>query len=943
VRLEQSAIVIRTGEIASIRFLSAEGNVADGRTPVRARIELRDESGDPIRGATGLELRGGTLRPLRIDGETQSVEEAAAGRTVRMDKDGWVLFDPVTSSGSHRALLAAGGATVQVETWASPELRDWILVGLAEGTAGWAAVTGNMETLEAAETPEDLYADGRVAFYAKGRIRGSWLLTLAYDSDRPAPGEGDGLFQQIDPQTYFTLYGDGSTQERDAPSIRRIYVKIERDRFYALFGDHETGLTVTELSRYSRRLDGVKAELRTRNVEVAAFGTQTDAVHVRDEIPGDGTSGLYRLSRGRITPNSETVTLLTRDRFRSEVVVAARLLTRFVDYSIDFDRGSLFFREPIPSRDLAFNPVTIVVEYETEASGEDVTLGGRAGVRLLDDRMRAGVTAVHEGQGDVRNALVGADVRLDLGPHTRLRGEFALTDERGPGADGGGEAYLAEIAHASRRLEARGWFRLQETGFGLGQQPFSESGTRKYGVEARYRFSDRLSLGGQAYRQDTFATGAERTVGEARLAWDSGPWSGHLGLLHASDRLADGSIHDSGQVSVGGRLLALRDRLTLGAEWAQSVWGDANVDFPTRVAVRAEYKLTSTVVLTAAEELTWGAEATTQTTRLGLRSSLWKGGSLTSAVARDLREDDSRVFGNVGLRQTLQLSEAWKVDAGLERSQTVLEDGWTQPNPAVPPAHGTTGEDFTAISVGGSYQVPRLVWDSRAELRLGSDERKLSILTGVVAERQGGWGFSGRGQLLATFADAGDSTTGNLRFGLVYRPARTRWILLNRLDWLLERGVPGAGGPAPGEVARLDSWRIVDNFLANHRPRKDLQLSLGYGAKFVRERIEGEVHQGYTDQSSLEVRYDLGRRWDLGLRGSLLHVWNAGQLSFSGGPSVGYSPATNVWIGAGFNASGYEDRDFSAASHTAFGPWVRMRLKFDQESVREAAAWLNRQ
>jgi hypothetical protein len=111
----------------------------------------------------------------------------------------------------------------------------------------------------------------------------------------------------------------------------------------------------------------------------------------------------------------------------------------------------------------------------------------------------------------------------------------------------------------------------------------------------------------------------------------------------------------------------------------------------------------------------------------------------------------------------------------------------------------------------------------------------------------------------------------------------------------------------------------------------------------VHQRIEGEVHEGYTDQGSLEVRYDLSPGWDLGLRGSLLHVWNAGQLSFSGGPSVGYSPATNVWLGVGFNVSGYEDRDLSASSHTAYGPWVRMRFKFDQESVREAAAWLNRQ
>jgi len=55
-----------------------------------------------------------------------------------------------------------------------------------------------------------------------------------------------------------------------------------------------------------------------------------------------------------------------------------------------------------------------------------------------------------------------------------------MTDASGP--DGGAaSAYLAELAHASRTLEARAYFRLQEDRVGLGQQPLSEAGTRKLG------------------------------------------------------------------------------------------------------------------------------------------------------------------------------------------------------------------------------------------------------------------------------------------------------------------------------------------------------------------------------------------------------------------------------------------------------------------------------
>jgi hypothetical protein len=946
VRVRETAGVLRTGEIAAIRLLAAEGNIADGKTPVRARIQLLDASGDPVRGSTRLELRGGTLKPLRREGEAVTLEERAAATVVHVAKDGTVLFQPVATSGSYRAVLAYGGATVEVETWAQPRLRDWVLVGLAEGTAGYDVARGNLEALPGGERDE-LYASERLALYAKGRIQGKWLLTVAYDSARSRTEVGNALFQEIDPQAYFTLYGDAATQGQDAASARKLYVKLEREQLYALFGDYDTGLTVTELSRYSRKLNGAKAELQTRSMEVTAFAARTDKAYGRDELPGDGTSGLYRLSRGRITASSETVTLLTRDRFRSEVVVESRTLSRFTEYSIDYDAGTIFFREAVPSRDFGLNPITIVVEYETESlAGEDSTFGGRAGVKLLGQRVRAGITGVHEGQGERRNDLVGADVKLQLGEHTRARGEIARTESRQAGATLAADAFLAQVAHTTRSLEAQVYLREQQTGFGLGQQPLSETGTRKLGTEAAVRLAERLSLTGQAYRQDAFAAGTERLFGETRVAYGSGSQGAYLGVLDARDRLADGSLHESGQLTAGGKLLALRDRLLLGLDYGQSAWGSGSADFPTRIAARAEYKLTPGVTAIAAQELTWGATGATSNTRLGLRATPWRGAALSSTVEQNLNEDASRVFGNLGLRQTLQLTDAWKVDAGVERSQTLRHSGFYQQNPSVTPASGNAGrEDFTAVSTGATYDVKRIVWQSRAELRVAETERKVSLLSGVVAERGDGWAWSGRGQLLGSSADGGARATNvSLRFGLVHRPPLTRWVLLNRLDAILDESTAAASGTqVSGDAAATRSVRLVDNLLANYRPRKDVQVSLGYGAKIARERIGGATYAGYVDQPSLELRYDLSTTWDVGVRASLLHVWNAGQLAYSAGPSVGFTPATNVWLGLGLNLAGYHDRDFSAATATAFGPFLRVRMKFDQDSVRDAAAWLNRQ
>ena len=280
-----------------------------------------------------------------------------------------------------------------------------------------------------------------------------------------------------------------------------------------------------------------------------------------------------------------------------------------------------------------------------------------------------------------------------------------------------GSAFLAELAHTTRQLDAKLYLREEQGAFGLGQQRFSEAGTRKWGGDATFHFDERLALSAQAYRQDTFSTGAERLFGEGRLNYATREAGAYLGLLDADDRLIDGSRHRSGQLTAGGKLLMLEERLVLGLDYAQSVWGNGSSDFPTRLGLRAEYKLTPAVSLLAADELTFGDGANTNHERLGLRAAPWKGGSITSTIERDLNENDARVFGNIGLRQTLQLSEAWKVDGGLERSQTLRKAGFYQLNPAVPPASGAVSENFTAATAGANYQMKSLVWDSRIEGR----------------------------------------------------------------------------------------------------------------------------------------------------------------------------------------------------------------------------------
>jgi len=928
-RFSQTVTVTRSGEVAALRVLSAEGNVADGKTPVKLKLELLDGAGNRIPAAADLEIREGDLKPYRPEGEKVEPKSGQYER-VHVDAQGNALFQPIAKSGLYRSVLGLNGVKLETETYLKPVLRDWILVGIADGTAGYNTVSGHLENLKEAGVDDKLYTDERLAFYAKGTVKGQWLMTAAYDSAKSRGATGNGLFQTIDPNTYYTLYGDASQQQYDAASTRKLYLKIERDQFYALFGDYDTGLTVTELSRYSRRLNGVKTEYNGKHLEVNAFGSQTGQSYVKDEIQGDGTSGMYHLSRKGIVINSDKISLQVRDRFRSEVLVSTRPLSRFTDYSIDYDSGTLLFKEPIYSRDDQFNPIFIVAEYESNDGGSKaITVGGRAGVKLLQDRVKAGVSYLHEGQVSGRGDSIGADTTIKLTPGTTLKGEVAHT-ETNFGNASSGSAYLAEVAQRTTRLDSRVYYREIENGFGLGQQQGSEVGTRKLGLDAAYKFSDAFSVSALANKQYNLSTGAVAELAEAKANYQGSNYGANLGLRHASDLLGDGSTQSSDQLSLGASYLALNKKLTLRVNRDQSVAGNNNASYPTRTTLGADYKLSERVSLFGQQEFTDGNNSRTNSTRGGLKLSPWEGGAVNSSVERNLSENAYRVFALFGLKQTLRLSERWTVDGGLDRSQT-LKEGYRF-NVNTPPASGSS-EDFTAVSLGADFKEKLWSWNGRAEVRNATSQDKWGVQTSVMGEPAEGWGTSARLQLFQTDGAGQRTVSGDLRFGLVYRPLATRWIILDRLDFLLDR--------QSGGTTSTDNRRVVNNLNLNYKPGRKLQLSLQYGAKYLTESIDGTDYSGYTDLMGVEGRYDLTKTWDIGVRGNLLHSWNTRQIASSAGLSVGYNLVENAWVSLGYNLTGFTDKDFSAAEYTAQGPYVRFRFKFDQNSVKDAVKWVN--
>ncbi len=927
--------------------------LADGRsTPVIA-VRLTDKWGKPVReGVVGnFRLDPPYIAKQRIDAlrDRPLTGQALGKTTYTVGRQGIALIEiePTTITGklalfldfaqdSRYSASVLNRDTREVNAWLKPAARDWILVGLAEGTAGSNDLSGNLETLEAAGGEEDYYQDGRLAFYAKGRVKGDMLLTLAYDSKNQSDSErSDGsLFQTINPDKYYTLYGDASDQRFDAPSAEKLYLRIEREQFYALFGDFNTGLTVTELSRYSRSMTGIKTEYDGKRYGVNAFAAESDQVFVRDEIQGNGTSGLYYLSENNIIINSDKVTLQTRDRFRPDIVIESRELSRFLDYNINTQNGSLFFKQPVPSRDESFNPVYIVAVYETASAGEEeLSGGGRARVKLLEDRLEVGVSAIHQGDTETGGNLFGTDLRYDITRNTELRVEIAGSDTTTGTNDESGNAYLAQLAHHDPRMSARLYFREQDEAFGLGQQSSSNNGTRRYGADLRYLLTENLVVNGETFQDEVFVNDNKRDSATANIEYFRDNYRLSTGLIYTRDDLGSGETNTSTLLTAGASRAFLQDSLILRARAEAPLNGAAeSVDYPGNVTLGADYLLNERISLFAEQEFAYGGTQDSSNTRVGLRSNPWSMATINTSMEQQITESGPRVFSNLGLTQGYAINEHWQLDFGIDRTQILSDSGTAAFNPAVPPSTGTLDGSFTAIYAGSSYA--RDLWSatSRIEYRSGEQDDQRGLFLGVYRQHTPGLGMALAGQLLDTgFSGGSERKTGDLRFSLAYRPIRSRLILLNRLDFDYE--------DSNETGINIRNRKVINNLNLNFLANRRNQIAVHYGIKYGQDTINGARFNGVTQALGGEYRYDINARWDIGVQASGMYSGNSSTLLYSAGPSVGVNLFKNLWLSAGYNFAGYRDSDFTSAGYTARGAYTKLRFKFDSGTTKDVAGW----
>lgn len=931
---QERIVVIVPGELAHIDLKIPPHPVADGKTEVPVTIRLTDAAGVPVtrRIPVTLGASAGQWQTRDLDPTQDGIQTFVEGG------EGHFKLIAPTVPGEVEFRIVSGLVSTDHAVTFVPALRPVIAVGILEGVI--TLRNGLIEPVSRNNGFEQELTrlsrewsggrdtvGGRAAFFLKGQVKGEYLLTAAFDSEKDVK---DRLFRDIQPDRYYPIYGDSSVRGFDAQSTSRLYLRVDKDSSYLLYGDFSTSSSrdVRQLTQYDRAVTGLKHHFENERVKANAFVSRDNLVQRKIEIPAEGISGPYTVFGADYVENSERVEIITYDRNAPGVVVKTQLKTRFVDYEIETLSGRLRFREPVPSYDpLTMNPNVIRITYESNGNGPKFWLFGGDVQLKLTDRITLGAVAVDDQNPADARRLQGITLQAKIGERTKVAGELARTDTMKKGV---GQGARVEVTHESERIKGKLRATRTNEGFDNISAPVS-AGRTDVRAEGAYRVDDRTRVKGEfIHSQDhtqmgngaTNLSGAmvavERNLTE-RLQAEFGSR-----IVETLQQMPDGSMRDIHLNTLRGRLTTVVPGLpkaTAYGEYEQDLRDSRRRVF----ALGGDYRLNDSSRLYGRHEIlsslgslyNLNSNQRTFRTMFGIDTQYMPDGRVFSEYRLGSALDGRDAQAALGLRNGFNIAEGVRLNTTFERTRSV--GGFKGGN-----------NESTALTGGLEYFAnPRWKGSTSLELRRATNEDSLlhTIMAAVKLDQD--WTLLGRSVVFRTLGRGNNATANSLqtrqRLGVAYR--QTERNDLNLLGYYEHRF-------AQGRMASTLSDRRREHILAlvaNGQLLNRTTLTGRYAFKHLSESGYGVSSDASAHLVSGRITWDLGRDWDVGLNASTMFD-DTFQRRDAFGAEVGYQLKDNLWLSVGHNIVGFSDRIFTEMAQTSKGVYFRVRYKFDENS-----------
>lgn len=933
VRGRKAITIVAPGRLGRIKLLPPPGELpADGVTPITIGVEVTDDRGVPVTARTPVTLEANFARwnVADLNPKEDGIQQFIA--------DGRGQFELLPPQVPGDGKIAVSSGVLQDEATLSfvPDLRPMIASGVIETRINIRKF--NISALQPARQDDGFEAElrnwsftahdgeitggARAALFLKGKIKGDYLLTLAYDSEKEA---NERLFRDIQPDEFYPVYGDSSVRGYDAQSTSRLYVRVDKRKCYALYGDFVTD-SQTEargLGNYNRSLTGVKTHLENNRASVNLWATKDTSSQVIREFPANGTSGPYFFDKFSGLENSEKVELIVRDRNQSSVILKTVPLARFADYEYEPFAGRLLLRAPVPSFDSNLNPISIRVTFEVDQGGADFWTYGVDGQLRLLPRWEVGGSYVRD-ENPLNNYELGSvNTTVKLADRTFLIGEFAQTESD---LRGDGDAYRVELRHSSSLTELRAYYANVDTNFDNSASVIT-AGREEAGIKIRQRLAERTALIAQGiYTRDLATDGDLKGVVASVEHTFRNLWRAEVGARYSDESVAPATATTLGITP--NEVTSVRGKLTIPLPYAPqgsfygefendvehtdrrtfAIGGDYQTADRTRFYVRHEFlsALGSPFELNSTQER--------NTTLVGIETAYMRDGTLFNEYR--LRDGITGREGEaaIGLRNTWTLDEGVRLHTTFERVSAILSTN--------------LDAEATAATVGLEYtRNPDWKATGRLEFRDAETEDRYLNTLGYALKVDDNWTMLARSILLVTDNQspaAGDELQARFQIGYAYRPTNSDvWNGLMRYEFKYEddETLPGA------EIERIVN---IISAHVNWQATRQMVVSGRYTGKIAHERDLLVDDTSVIHLLSSRISYDLTPRFNVALNLSTMIDGETGAQQYGVGPEVGYLVGDNVWISVGYNLLGFHDEDLSAENYTDHGVFIGMRMQFDE-------------
>jgi len=754
-----------------------------------------------------------------------------------------------------------------------------------------------------------VFVDGRLAFYLKGKVKGKYLITAQLDTteaelndlhNRIDDQDPTAIFRQLDPDQYYSVYGDDSTTIDDTDSQGNIYLRVDWDKSSALWGNYNTDLTGTEFAQYNRSLYGAKLEHRNLKTtkygdnkhELHAFASEANTAAAHNSFNATGGS-LYYLRDTQVVQGSEKIWVEVRSRDTSGPNI-------------------------IQDAPLEGNDVFLLADYEYQPEGfetDDLTLGAR-GKAWINDIIAIGGTYIDEERDGTDYELKGADVTLRAGKGTYLKFEYAesdaqqaansfasanggisfnssnqqsvlgITDTDGEAVGLEGRVNLSEFTENQEGF-VMAWYKDRDEGFSSVARLDDGIETTDVGLHAEWQASNALQLSTKITNLDKDDQSEE---------------------LNASVQ-ADYGVSD--RLSVGAELrYEDLDDLTIADQDGEATLGGLALRY--QVNDLTEIYTSGQVVLSDSGDYESNAQAT-----VGINKQVNHKLALKGELTSGDRGDAVVLGGEYAITPNMNLS----LNAGFGGgAATSVGTNYTTSNGlelygsyAVDPDRTDGGNNMFTFGSRRDYQNGLVIY-SESQFGEGDDEQSAARTYGLDFDLTDQWRLSASLQTNDLERDAGDidrraATVGasfkgeTMKFGSVleYREDddratnsdNTQWVTSNTIEWQKSESMKLLGkldlSTTHSDINKNDEGKYMELDLGfAYRPVGNDRLNILGKYTFLYDLATTGQDTSQPDERShifaLEALYDVNNQWELG--GKLAYKAGDTRLQRGSGPWI---------------------------------------------------------